>query len=121
MFSYKDCNNNYNILGYCGKYKDFRTEIDKSFTVFKHKENKHKFHKDGHNTPEQAKDCYLDYIIDNHLNRSKILRFKQLCEICNRKTRTGVGVSLCILALCHKCNTIDNIKKLFRKSGCLWP
>ena len=118
-FGYVHDDGSYRLLGYCGEYRP--KEIRGLFTEIKHREFKHKFHKDGHKTKDQANNCYLIYILDISCNERWKLIGRQQCELCSKITRTGIRInSVHIFAICEDCKTKSNIRKLVRKSGCLW-
>ena len=84
-------------------------------------ENVSKFHTSGHNTPEEACECYKQYCLDFH-SRFGIEdnHVQKKCKVCGEWTTLYALVDSSVFQLCEKHNNRDEVEKLFKTPGEIW-
>lgn len=81
-----------------------------------HKAVEHKYHKEGHDTPEEACECYKEYLLDKHMNLGhKMMGTKKTCENegCEEMTDNMAIVGGRSFILCDKHRNRETIEKMF--------
>src|SRR5260221_6767726 len=96
-------------IGYCHAYNPpspddwlYQTSKDYWDDLAQHKD---KFHIDGHATPEEASDCYRQYLLDNRLDFNRRMDVYRPCQIYCALTNLHVyvdGWSKAILCVQHQ-------------------
>lgn len=77
----------YTPVGYCHEFKDpvddnplnLHWPQDQIDAV---RNNKHKYHTDGHATEEEACNCYKQYLLDQRFRVNKLRDQMNRCEVC---------------------------------------
>lgn len=110
-------------VGYCHAMPDLEDEVYKCChnEVENIKANASKFHIDGHSTPEEAAECYKQYLLDFNLRLNICEQDTQRkCKICDEWTSLYAMVDSHIFQLCEKHNTREEVEKLFKRPGEIW-
>lgn len=112
------CNNH--PTGYCKKY----TEIDSNFYGEHYKleyaATAHKHHCDGHLTEEDARKCYLEYMLDHRLRFSQMSNQQLKCKICDEWTQGVAEMDCQLIVLCDKHKTREIVETLVKPPGQIW-
>lgn len=114
-------------VGYCCERHIWNEEDEKRFGIDAESMNsktdpfKEKYHTDGHATPEEAAECYLEYQLDQHMHIRNSSSSQHKCAICDEWTQgiVTIGESR-MLTLCEKHQTKDDIRKIVKPSTQIW-
>lgn len=80
-----------------------------------------KYHKDGHETADEACECYRQYLIDHESRFLKHSDELRKCEICGEWTDTMVMVGQSrMYELCENHQDDESIEKVMPKIGEIW-
>lgn len=97
-------------VGYCRGYASLETD---PFVV--------KYHSDGHETAEEACDCYLEYLLDRECREWESSSEQRKCRECGAWTAHMVQVGQCWMEnLCPEHATRELIKKHHGPIGEMW-
>lgn len=117
-------------VGYCAGYREF-TEKDsflpeqiRTTENEKMLANKEKYHTEGHDTEEEARLCYKQYLLDNRLrlnpeqtNPSQLNK----CRVCGEFCSGYATIGECeMYFLCKEHCNRDEVDKLMRPPGQMW-
>jgi hypothetical protein len=104
------CKNNDKIwpTGYCAgpKVAEGHPHVDK-------------FHDGGHDTEEEARECYRQYLLDNELRFSdgEGASSQHRCRVCNEFTSGYGELNHALFPLCDKHRTREEVEKLIGPPG----
>lgn len=108
------CNNH--PIGYCRAYK----EIDPKLIPIseqqqeEYRATQHKHHTDGHETEQEARECYKEYLLDHHLRlRAKMGDQQMKCRVCGEWTQNFAEIDCQMFVLCDKHNNRETVEGLF--------
>lgn len=107
--------NNY-PAGYCCEYR----EIDPTVIPISESEQKryqataHKHHTDGHETEEEACECYQEYLLDHSLRFGKMSDQQLKCKVCDEWTQEFADIDCHMIVLCPKHQGRETVKQLFK-------
>lgn len=94
-------------IGYCKEYCELDSNIE-SFCA-----TKHKHHTEGHETKEEACECYKEYLLDHRLILDRKMSNQQLkCEICKEWTNGFAEIDCNIFTLCPKHNNRKSVEEI---------
>lgn len=105
------CKNDRNVypVGYCAG--------GKIWTQVKKGEHADKYHAEGHDTAEEAVECYRQFLLDNHLRfyDGEGARTLRVCEHpdCDEFTSGKAVIQHKIMFLCDEHRTRENVEALF--------
>lgn len=112
-------NDNYIFpVGYCDEYRplDDRFPADPVYDA-----NKDKHHTSGHATPEEARECYNRYLLDQQLRLNlESTDTQRRCQVCQEWTSLFADLDCHIYELCEKHNNREEVEKLFKGVGEIW-
>jgi len=84
-------------------------------------ENSDKFHECGHETQEEAEECYKQYILDFQLRlKTEDKNTQRKCQVCGEWTTLLAIVDTKMFQLCDEHNNRDEVEKLYGKVGMIW-
>lgn len=83
-------------------------------------ENAEKFHTDGHETAEEACECYWQYLLDFRLQFHEQIEELHRCKVCSEWTGKSVSVDSRHWDLCDKHCNRDEVEKLMSPIGEAW-
>lgn len=116
--------------GYCAGYREFTEKDDFLSEQMRIQENakmavhKEKYHTNGHETEEEARLCYKQYMLDNELRLSpKQENPSQLnkCDVCGEFCSGSASIGWCErYTLCEKHCTRDEVERLTEPAGEMW-
>lgn len=86
--------------------------------------NKHKYHTCGHETEEEARKCYKEYMLDYQLrlnpkqeNPSQLYK----CKVCSEWCSGSATIGWCeYYNLCEKHCTREEVEKIVSPAGEMW-
>jgi len=111
-------------VGYCQEFrewwKDSAVVHAPQSQIDKYMETQDKFHITGHATKEEAAECYKQYLLDHRLQFIKDVSAQRMCEVCKEWTQGIAEIDACILALCDRHQTREDVARLFRVSETMW-
>ena len=83
---------------------------------------KDKYHCDGHLTPDGAKECYREYLIDQKLKWRHDKGVQRQCDVdgCGEWTHHYAEAESVMIRLCEKHKTEEIIRKIFPMPGDAW-
>jgi hypothetical protein len=105
-------------IGYCHEYSD--PMENNPFNLYWPQDqidavrnNKHKYHTDGHATKEEACDCYKEYTLDHHYHIGKDSNSQHKCQVCKEWTQNIIHAGMYqIFILCDKHANREEVSKL---------
>jgi len=111
-------------IGYCCEYD----AIDPSVIPISEEEQNrlrsfaHKHHTDGHDTAEQAQECYKEYLLDHRLRLDQTMSDQQQkCRICGAWTDKFATLSTTTLyVLCPEHNNRESVAQLYKAPSQIW-
>ena len=114
------CNNR--PTGYCCEFKPFDEGFVKNYHVSeaeveKHNRFAHKYHSHGHDTEQEACECYKEYQLDHKLRFSKSESEQRKCKVCGEWTQNFAEVDCRLITLCDKHNNREEVSKLYEASN----
>lgn len=122
------CKNDSRIwpVGYCAGWREpkpehwgSQAEIDR--WLERTAPHRHKFHEDGHETDEQACECYKQYLLDFELHLDEEnLNMQRKCAVCGAWTSKFARVSMRIWDLCDEHRTREHVEVLHGPVGMSW-
>ncbi len=105
-------------VGYCHEYIEPVDSKGVMYSVGEREkvlENKSKYHNDGHATPEEAQNCYKQYLLDFMVRRSQVDDKQVKCEVCKEWTQNLVEVNHSqVFYLCPAHDNKKELEKLVR-------
>lgn len=104
-------------VGYCCEFQEFTPDMHVSEAEQeKHQSMSHKYHTDGHETEEEACECYRQYVLDHRLSLGRTMSSqKQKCRICGEWTQHFAEVYLAdIFVLCSEHNNRESVEGLYK-------
>jgi hypothetical protein len=78
-----------------------------------------KFHTDGHSSPEEACDCYREYLLDMELRLNLECDGLNKCVVCGTPTIKRARVEFSSWPLCDGHRTREQVEKMFKSVGCI--
>lgn len=113
-----DYTRNNRATGYCCEFRPFDEEFVKNYhisesEVEKHNQFSEKYHADGHETEEQACECYKQYLLDHKLRFSKSQNEQRKCQVCKEWTQNFTELDCRIFTLCDEHNNREEISKIY--------
>ena len=107
-------------VGYCAPYIPISLDDSVMYHpdwIRLYEQSEYKHHSHGHDTPEEAAECYRNYTLDNmlklHLESNGIQRE---CKVCGKWTCLTASVGVKRWALCEKHNNREEVDKLYTLS-----
>lgn len=82
----------------------------------------HKYHTDGHDTAEEAQECYKRYLLDQRLRLGqRMSNQQQKCRICDAWTDQFVTIGASTLyVLCSQHNNRESVAELYKAPTEIW-
>jgi len=116
------CENNGHIhpVGYCAPYREWWTNSPSSQeAIDAYKATADKHHSNGHATPDEAAECYRNYLLDHRLElKIENKHAQHKCDICGDWTNLYASVNkLSKWGLCEIHNTREQVDALFELTG----
>ncbi|HNC58756.1 MAG TPA: hypothetical protein PLP33_25240 [Leptospiraceae bacterium] len=114
--------------GYCRPFKEWAEEDAAKFGVgldhpqiVKATEFRHKHHTDGHETKEQAQQCFREYVLDqevrfNHKDSGSMSK----CRICGEFTQLYVTSDTVLITLCEKHHNQESLETVYPTPSEIW-
>lgn len=105
-------------IGYCMPYniidpdKEGSTLIASEEYKQKVRDNKDLYHSDGHETEEEAQQCYKNYLLDEARYNSHMIDQMLRCEICREFTDLVVHVDNRTFILCEEHNNREGLNSV---------
>jgi len=105
--------------GYCQGWRDWsedeREDLGYSEEYFERLEaHKDKFHEDGHETAEEACECYRQFLLDVELDLSAFMPdTMKRCEVCQEFTQGLARIGDVEFVLCDSHRNRDRVEELF--------
>jgi hypothetical protein len=109
--------------GYCRAYKEPNLEKEPYWSeheIAKYKDNKEKYHSNGHATEEEARECYRQWILDNELRFWEANDTQRKCKVCGAWTSNVAEVDCKIFTLCDEHNNRKTVEQLLETPGQIW-
>ncbi len=108
-------------VGYCAGYETIAVDesiITPQEWIDKNEKYKDNFHTHGHNTEEEAAECYRKYQLDFSLvlNNPPSSNYRK-CKVCEKLTNNVARLGMKHWYLCEEHNTREEIEKLYNISG----
>jgi hypothetical protein len=118
-------------VGYCAAYVEWTEEMLKRLGLYGKPENhpslmrqqkfKDKYHICGHDTKEEAENCYREYLLDQHLKLNREHPDAQIkCAVCGKWTTLYAEIDMHMWDLCEEHNNREEVEKLFEAPGEIW-
>ena len=103
-------------VGYCRKWSEwpneFKEKHKKSWEEYEARKDEH--HADGHETREEAGECYKRYLLDTSLMFNEMTDQQRKCVVCEAWTSWYADVNHgAIYNLCDKHRNREEVEKLF--------
>jgi len=118
-----DYTRNGSPAGYCRQYVEPDDKWFSESQKEKHTANKSKYHVCGHETREEAEECYKQHLLDHNLRFSKSSSQQTKCKECGEWTQNFAEIGCQTIALCDEHNTSEGVAKIFdpaRESWSSW-
>lgn len=95
-------------VGYCHEWKELvpgvlSEEVCRDYNE-EHGKLKHKYHSSGHQTEEEARNCYKEYLLDNSFQRLDQRDSQYKCQECGKFTQNLVLVGVDVKFMFHLCD-----------------
>lgn len=128
-WDYTCSNNNFTQpIGYCSEYIDWTPELLSRLGVpydhpsFEKQRNfQHKHHNCGHETKQEARECYREYLLDQKLKLMCENAETQIrCKICGKWTNLYAEIETNMWNLCEEHNNRKEIEKIFEAPDEIW-
>lgn len=109
--------------GYCREFKPFDKEFVEKYHISeldaeKHNGFSHKYHSDGHNSSDEACDCYKEYQLDHQLQLDHEDKNQQRkCQVCGEWTTKFALLDCSIFQLCDEHRNREEIAKLYKAAS----
>lgn len=105
--------------GYCRPYRDMSDIPMSENRRAQFQAMAHKHHDHGHETAQEAADCYKDYLMDHRLQFSRGSNNTQRkCKVCGEWTQKWAQIDAYeIMHLCDKHLNRESVEKLYTLSG----
>jgi len=114
-------------IGYCHEFHSFKNDniLKDALSeqqIEEHEISKDKYHSTGHNTAQEALDCYKKYQLDNTLRLNiKNEHEQKKCKICGEWTQLSACVdTYSYFNLCEEHNNKETVAKIFNISEQVW-
>lgn len=110
-------------VGYCSPFRDYNEKERKELLMSDawyadHLKHKGKYHDCGHDTAEQAAECYKQYVLDHDLRLDgKDADAQRKCEVCQAWTSGFAMLDYEMWFLCDKHRTRESVEKLYKASS----
>ena len=95
-------------VGYCGGQRALDVQEDEL-----PEEVRSKFHETGHATPEEACECYKQYLIDTSLRFGTFSNQQFRCRVCEAWTETYAQMGPEVWPVCKEHSTKEAMETLF--------
>ena len=108
--------------GYCQNFKPIEKESVEQFRISDELVEKHngcadKYHTNGHDSADEACECYKQYQLDYQLQLDHEDKNQQRkCEVCGEWTTKFAMLDCSLFHLCDKHRTRDEVEKLYSAS-----
>lgn len=112
------CNNH--PVGYCRKYVEIDPKLYGEHRQAEYAATAHKHHSDGHATEEEARKCYLEYLLDHKMRFGQMSNQQKKCKICGEWTQGFAEMDCEILVLCDKHRTREIVETLVEPPSEIW-
>ena len=100
-------------VGYCRPYReDPELKVRSPAHYEKVQDHLDKFHGDGHETAEEAQECYKNYLLDFSLNHWE-QNNQQRCLVCDEWTTHRVEIAYSIFVLCPEHAIREQVSERF--------
>ena len=118
-----DYTRNNHGVGYCREY----CEIDLGVVHISESEQEEyratadKHHTDGHETEEEARECYREYLLDHRLMLNRKMENEQRkCQVCEEWTQGFAEIDQRLFTLCDQHNNREAVETLFEAPHIAW-
>lgn len=113
-----DYTRNNEPTGYCCRFREYNQEFVEKFhiseeEVDKHNSFAHKYHSGGHETEQEARECYKQYLLDHQLRFWKTKDEQRKCQICKQWTQNVAEIGCRMFTLCDEHNNCEEVSGLF--------
>lgn len=108
--------------GYCHTFKPFEKEFVEQFHISDREVEKHnsfadKYHADGHDSADEACECYKQYQLDHTLQLDhEDVNQQRKCEVCGEWTTKFAMLDCSLFHLCDEHRTREEVEKLYSAS-----
>ena len=115
-----DYTRNNRPTGYCKEFKEFEAEFVEDYKISEEEIDKHnqfayKYHTHGHDSKEEACDCYKEYQIDHELRLGCKMSGQQMqCKVCEEWTQMFAEIGCKMYVLCEDHNNREEVEKFYR-------
>jgi len=114
-----DYTRNNHPTGYCHAFREFDKEFVENFhisasEVEKHNSFANKYHADGHESADEACECYKQYQLDHQLQLDhEDPNEQRKCQVCGEWTTKFATLDYSIFQLCDEHRTREEVEKLY--------
>jgi len=114
------CNNR--PTGYCHEWRDIDPkEIPISESQLEaYRASKDKYHSCGHDTEEEARECYKRYQLDNSLRFSTMSNQQLKCKVCGEWTQGFAEVDCSLFTLCDEHRNRETVEQIYKAPDESW-
>lgn len=110
-------------VGYCNEYREFNTDLIhvSESEIKEYAATKDKHHTHGHDTEEEACNCYREYLLDHRLRLGRKWDGAQhQCKVCGEWTQGYAEIDMKTWDLCDQHNNRTEVEKLFEAPSWSW-
>jgi len=117
-----DYTRNNRPVGYCRPYEKIDTEryglTEEECSEYE--KTSHKHHDCGHDTEEEARECYKQYLLDHNLRFGKMSNQKNKCRVCEEWTQGYAEIGNTMFVLCENHSNEESVSSLFTTPQQSW-
>lgn len=110
-------------VGYCSPYREFDTNLIhvSESQIQEYAATKDKHHSHGHDTEEEACECYRQYNLDHRLRLNRTWQGeKHECVVCKEWTQGYAEIDMKTWDLCEQHNNRAEVEKLYQAPSWSW-
>ena len=107
-------------IGYCQGWREQWDEQDGQAWVEKLRAHKDKFHTDGHETEQEARECYKKYQLDHNVRVGKDASSQHKCKECGAWTQSFVTIGQATMIILCEDHQGEEILAKYVSGGDCW-
>lgn len=109
-------------VGYCRKYQKVDPEkhgINEQ-QYHEYEKTSHKHHNCGHDTEQEARECYKQYLLDHNLTFDTMSNQQNKCRVCQEWTQKYAEIGNRSFVLCDEHCNVETVGTLFSAPEQSW-
>ena len=115
-----DFTTNGHPTGYCREYIPLSEKWLSEAQIKNHEQTAEKHHVHGHQTQEEACECFKEYLLDHRLRFGKMTGQQRECKICKEWTQIYAELDCSLISLCDKHANREFVAQIYNAPTEMW-